>query len=80
MTGLAGALFGGAGLLLGNWINRFNDRLKASKEQTAEVGKLKAMIAAELIDMACGLISAKQLIDAAIVNLEAGGPVWRHWT
>lgn len=33
------------------------------------------MIAAELIDVACGLISAKQLVDAAIVSLQAGGPV-----
>ena len=28
-AGLAGALFGGAALLLGNWINRANDRFKA---------------------------------------------------
>jgi hypothetical protein len=72
-AGLAGALFGGAALLLGNWINRFNDRLKAAQEQAAEVGKLK--IAAELVDVACGLMSAKQLVDAAIVVLQAGGPV-----
>lgn len=72
-AGLAGALFGGAALLLGNWINRANDRFKAAQEQAGEVEKLKAMIAAELVDVACGLISAKDLVDAAIISLGAGG-------
>lgn len=38
-AGLAGASFGGAALLLGNWINRANDRLKAAQEQAGQVGK-----------------------------------------
>ena len=29
---LVGALFGGAALLLGNWINRWNERSKACKD------------------------------------------------
>lgn len=74
-AGLAGALFGGAALLLGNWINRFSDRLKAAQEQADQVEKLKAMIAAELVDVACGLMSAKQLVDAAIISARAGGQV-----
>ena len=74
-AGLAGALFGGAALLLGNWINRANDRLKAAREQAGQVEKLKAMIAAELVDVACGLMSAKQLVDSAIISARAGGQV-----
>ena len=72
---LAGALFGGAALLLGNWINRANDLSKAAQEQADQVEKLKTMIAAELIDVACGLMSAKQLVDAAIISARAGGQV-----
>jgi hypothetical protein len=34
--GLAGALFGGAALLLGNWINRANDRFKVAQEQAGQ--------------------------------------------
>lgn len=74
-AGLAGALFGGAALLLGNWINRANDRFKAAQEQAGQIEKLKTMIAAELVDVACGLMSAKQLVDAAIINARAGGQV-----
>lgn len=43
-AGLAGALFGGAALLLGNWINRANDRFKAAQEQAGQVEKLKTML------------------------------------
>ncbi|MBU6994431.1 hypothetical protein [Ferrovum myxofaciens] len=74
-AGLAGALFGGAALLLGNWINRANDRFKAAQEQADQIEKLKTLIAAELVDMSCGLMSAKQLVDATIITLRAGGPV-----
>jgi hypothetical protein len=72
---LAGALFGGAALLLGNWINRANDQCKTAREQAGEIEKLKTMIAAELVDVACGLMSAKQLVDAAIISARAGGQV-----
>lgn len=74
-AGLTGALFGGAALLLGNWVNRYNDRVKAEQDQASQVEKLKAMIAAELVDVALGLMRAKQLVDAAIIILRAGGPV-----
>ena len=72
---LAGALFGGAALLLGNWINRFNERYQADNELVQRVEKIKALIAAELVDVAIGLMDAKKLMDAAIISLKAGGPV-----
>ncbi|MCU9952783.1 hypothetical protein OEJ37_05325 [Burkholderia sp. BKH01] len=72
---LAGALFGGAAVLLGNWINRANDRFKAAREEAGQLEKLKIIIAAELVDVAAGLLSAKELVDSAIASLRAGGPV-----
>ncbi|SDD17294.1 hypothetical protein SAMN05216345_106307 [Cupriavidus sp. YR651] len=72
---LAGALFGAAALLLGNWINRVNEKFKAEKKLADQIDKLKTLIASELVDVAIGLMSAKQLVDAAIVSLQAGGPV-----
>ena len=74
-AGLAGALFGGSALLLGNWINRANDKFKAAQELTGQVEKIKALIATELVDVACGLMSAKELVDAAIISLRESGPI-----
>lgn len=71
---LAGAVFGGAAVLLGNWINRSNERHKAATEQEQKVGNLKALIAAELVNVAAGLIGSKRLFDAGITSLQAGGP------
>ena len=70
---LVGALFGGAALLLGNWINRWNERRKACKDLEERVSKLKAMIAAELVNVAYGLIDAKEMMDAAVMTAKAGG-------
>jgi len=72
---LAGALFGAAALLLGNWINRVNENFKTANKLAGQIDKLKTLIASELVDVAIGLLSAKQLVDAAIVSLQAGGPV-----
>jgi hypothetical protein len=70
---LVGALFGGAALLFGNWINRWNERGKGCKELEERASKLKAMIAAELVNVACGLIDAKESMDAAVRTAKAGG-------
>ncbi len=71
---LVGALFGGAALLLGNWINRWNERSKACKDLEERVSKLKAMIVAEsIVNVACGLIDAKEMMDAAVRTAKADG-------
>jgi hypothetical protein len=70
---LVGALFGGAALLIGNWINRWNEGRKACKELEERVSKVKAMIAAELVNVAGGLIGAKIMMDAAVETAKAGG-------
>lgn len=72
---LVGALFGGAALLLGNWISRTNEKRRAAEAMAERRTKLKALIAAELVNVAAGLIGAKRLVDAALVTLQAGGPM-----
>lgn len=74
-SALAGAVFGGAALLLGNWINRSNEGHKTDGERVQRLEKLKALIGAELVDVAMGLMSAKQLMDAAIISINVGGSV-----
>jgi hypothetical protein len=72
---LAGALFGGAAVLLGNWINRATSRHRTIRETEDRRIKLKTLIAAELVGVAVGLIGAKKLMDAAIISSMAQGSV-----
>lgn len=72
---LVGALVGGAAVLLGNWINRYDERRRAAIDADHRRAKIKALIAAELVDVAAGLLGAKRLLDAALTSLQAGGPV-----
>lgn len=74
---LAGALFGGAAVVLGNGLNRWGDWRKRKDR----VRSLKTLIAAELVDVACGLLPAKEVMDAAITSAQAGAdittpPIW----
>ena len=79
---LVGAMFGGAALLLGNWINRWNERQIARKDLGARVLKLKALIAAELVNVAAGHIGAKNTMAAAVTQVallkERGGSLPHH--
>lgn len=70
---LAGAVFGGAALLLGNWINRFNEQRNANEKLDQRIKNLKALIAAELVNVTCGLMEAKELMTAAIDSIKARG-------
>jgi hypothetical protein len=72
---LSGALYGGAALLLGNWINRVSEWRRSADEAALRVEKLKALIAPELIDLALQLMSIKKLMDAAVISINAGGVV-----
>jgi hypothetical protein len=72
---LVGALFGGAAILLGNWINRYNERRRAVTNLEQRRANLKAFIAAELVDVFAGLLGTKELLDAALRTLNAGGHV-----
>ncbi len=70
---LVGALFGGAALLLGNWISRYNERQRATEAMAQRRAKLKTLIGAELVNVAAGLIGTKRIVDAALTTLQAGG-------
>jgi hypothetical protein len=72
---LAGALFGGAAVLLGNWINRYNQRHGASEDLEQRRAIIKTLIAAELVNVAAGLIGAKYVMDAALTTWNVGGLV-----
>jgi hypothetical protein len=68
---LAGALFGGVAVLLGNWITRRNERAKSAQERAERYAKLTTVIAAELADVACALIGAAGLTEAAVIQLRS---------
>ena len=65
---LTGALVGAAAVLLGNSINRANERARGVEAHAERVSSMKAMIVAELVDVACGLLDAKRMIDAYWVS------------
>jgi hypothetical protein len=70
--GATADLLGAAVLLLGNWINRWNDRRRAEAAHKDKQANLKTLIAAELVNVAAGLIGALRSMDAAIGSAEAG--------
>ncbi|MFI4940329.1 MAG: hypothetical protein ACHP7O_08335 [Burkholderiales bacterium] len=76
VASLVGALFGGAALLLGNWINRRSERRRAAEDLRVRRIQIKTLIAAELVNVAAGLISAKSFVDAAFTTLNSGGYVY----
>jgi len=71
---LAGALFGAAAVLLGSWISRSNEQHKAAASLERRSDALKALISAELVNLAAGLLGSKHIMDAAIRTIRAGGP------
>lgn len=73
VSNLVGALFGGAAVLLGNWISRSNEWRRAVEEMNQRRTKLKKLIAAELVNVAAGYLCAKPLIDSALEELRTRG-------
>lgn len=71
---LAGALFAAAAVLLGNWISRSNEQHKAAARLERRSAALRALIAAELVNLTAGLLDSKHMMDAAIRTIRAGGP------
>lgn len=74
-SALAGALFGGGAVLLGNWISRVNSGRQNRLEIEERRIKIEALIAAELVGVATSLIHAKKLMDAAIGSATTQGSV-----
>jgi hypothetical protein len=65
---LAGAMYGAAALLLGNWINRWNEARREEIESIERAGKLKVLTTARLVDVACAVMTSKRLADAAFTS------------
>lgn len=55
------------------WINRRDQQQRDLESLKQRRTTLKALIAAELVNMAAGLIGAKDLVDAALTTWKAGG-------
>ena len=73
---LAGALFGGAAVLLGNWINRMYESRRALDDLGQRRSSLQKLITAELVTTAVGYLNAKRELDIALspdANLVVGG-------
>lgn len=71
---LAGALIGGAAVLLGNFINRLHTITESEAAARLRVANLKTLIAGELVNVTAGLLDSKTLVDSAIGQINAGGP------
>jgi hypothetical protein len=70
---LAGAMFGGGAVLLGNWIARRAERERLASDAEDRRAKFKTLIAAELVNLAAGLIGSKQYFHAASQHAVGGG-------
>ncbi|MDB0543471.1 hypothetical protein LBW62_19760, partial [Ralstonia solanacearum] len=65
----AGALFGGAVLLLGHAIRRNHERIRAASERVERVAKMRALMKAEQVDLRAthrrsALVRARSLRNA----------------
>ncbi len=70
---LAGAMFGGGAVLLGNWIARRAERERSAQEEADRRSKFQTLIAAELVNLAAGLIDSKEYFHAASQHAAGGG-------
>lgn len=72
--GLVGSLIGAAAILSGVLFDRRQRRLDESQASEERHKKLKALITAELVNLAAGMIDAKRFMDAAVRAAELGHP------
>ena len=70
---LIGALFGGAAVLLGNWINRLNDKRLSQRDAAERLERLRTAVTAELVDLATSLIRPNEFVSVSLVQVEARG-------
>ncbi|MCK4118423.1 hypothetical protein ACI2UK_13585 [Ralstonia nicotianae] len=66
---LAGALFGGAALLLGNAIHRGHERKRGEAERAERAAKMRALIMAEMVDLAGSLLDIDERLGEVIPTL-----------
>jgi hypothetical protein len=66
LAGLAGTLIGGAVLLVGNWINRYNDVRRRAAEEDERRAKLNTLIAGELVSVATAYIVVQPMVAKSL--------------
>lgn len=69
---LAGALIGAFAVLVGNWINRRNELRRRNEHRAEQVKNIKTLIAAELVNVAFGLIGAERTLSGYVSSFQAG--------
>jgi len=72
LGGLLGALIGAAAILSGVLIDRWQRRADDSRATAERHQKLKALITAELVSVAAGLMDADRVVGAAVRAVEFG--------
>jgi hypothetical protein len=72
--GLVGSLIGAAAILSGVLFDRHQRRQDEKRADEERRNKLKALITAELVNLAAGLIEAKRFADFAADAAERGHP------
>jgi hypothetical protein len=71
---LAGALIGGAGVILGGSLEAAERRRAAARDEEILRSKLKTLIAAELVSVALGYVTAHRFISGSLDALQHGAP------
>ena len=69
MATLAGALFGAAAVLAGNWINRSNERMRAAVELQDRRERLRALVGTELIFAGSWVVSAHEFLQKVLAHM-----------
>ena len=72
--GLVGSLFGAAAILSGVLFDRQQKHADELELKDERRKKLKALVASELVNVACGLIEAKHFADSAVDAANRGHP------
>src|SRR5688572_11785903 len=71
----SGALIGAAAAVFAAKLERVQNEADEQTIATSRSHKVKALIAAELVNVAAGLIDTKQLLQSAVATVEAGRPL-----
>jgi hypothetical protein len=72
---LTGALIGSAAAMLGALLTSLNTGADKKSSEAARRNAIKALITAELVNVAAGYISLQRMVRAARGTISAGGPI-----
>lgn len=69
---LAGAFIGAFAVLVGNWINRRNELRRRNEQRAEQIANIKTLIAAELVNVATGMIGSENTLSGYVRAFLAG--------